>query len=141
MTVTGSSLAPELCGMQRDNHGDTEKRKIQSQMSSGGEHVAEGFPACPRCLPSPVRGSLPGWPMRCSLPISLFCSMFPSSRMSYILGWPMERIPWLCWGWGQLSCHFLPTNHVQIVAGTLCRKKKQPHRELSFKIAFKFNSG
>lgn len=129
MPATGSSLAPGLCGTQRDNHCDTEKSKIQSRMSSGGEQIAKGFPACPQCLPSTVRGSLPGWPMRCSLPISLFCSMFPSSRISYILGWPMESIPWLCWSQGQLSCHFLPTNQVQTGAGTLQEKKKQPHHE------------
>lgn len=115
MTVTGSSLAPELCRTQRDNHCDTEKRKIQSQMSLGVSRLQKVF------LPAKHSPWLSAW-LAHEVLLALFCSVFPSNRMSYILGWPMERIPWLCWSQGQLSCHFRPTNHAQIVAGTLHRK-------------------
>lgn len=97
--------------------------------------VIWGWAGCKRFSSLPTlpakrsHGSLPGWPRRCSLPISLFCSVFPSSRMSSILGWPMERVPWLCWSQEiQLSCYFLSTNHVQIVTRTLHRKKKKQLR-------------
>lgn len=100
--LLGTRRARAFSGTQRDDHRDTQQKGKYSCRCHlvGWEQGAGGFPACPCWLLS--RCFLPGRPTSCSLPISLLCSLFPSRRMSYVLGLLMERLPWLHWSQGEL---------------------------------------